>query len=1481
MKPSCVTRLFKTIGCLSIFLAAANHVDAQAWTNTALSAAERAAFLVPAMTFSEQVTMLAGASGAYVGNIPPNTRLGIPALNLQDGPAGIGDGVTSVTAFPAPIALAASWDTSLARQYGATMGAEARGKGVGVLLAPMMNTARAYEAGRNFEGYGEDPRLSGSMAAAEIQGIQSQGVVATAKHFVCNDQETQRTLVSADVDERTRQEIYYAPFRASVRAGVGAVMASYNRVNSRYACESEFLNATLKKLWGFNGWVMSDWGATFSTVAGANNGLDMDMYSGGFAGSLITNAVNAGNVPASEISGMALRTLTSMFQAGLFDNPSTGTLSSNVASGADAQFARNAAAEGMVLLQNNDSLLPLNTSTVHSIAVIGSVASVSPISTGAGSAGVVLPYNITPLVGISNRAGAGVSITYTQGDGANVSAAAMAASNADVAIVCVGQQTSEGTDRANLSLPNGQDALVSAIAAANSNTIVVLYSSSATLMPWANQVAAALYAWYPGQENGNALAEVLFGDVNPSGKLPVTIPAAASQVSASTTAQFPGLLGHVSYSEELLMGYRWYDANNATPLFPFGFGLSYTSFGYSNLTVSAVTPSGQVQIGFDLINLGTRAGSEVAELYLGFPAAAAEPPKLLKGFQKIPLSPGQQQHVTFNLNWEDLANWDTTARGWIVTPGTFQVFVGASSRDIRLTGSFAVGSVPSSDLANAALHQAVTVSSTLSTNTPGTAAVDGDTNSVWASASGDPQWIVVDLGLVKDLSRVRLQWNTNFASSYAVQLSTNGTSWTNVYSTNGDAGGVEDILVSGRGRYVRVYGTTEGLPGDGYSLAEFEVYSQPQEPYGGVVWSLPGRVEAENYDTGGESVAYSTTAIENEGGAYRSDDVGIEPTTDTGGGYDVGYLNNGEWLEYTVNVPDPEAIYSINVRVASLDGGGLLRVRLDGTVLGTVQIPNTGGWQTWQTVTLPNVPLAGGTGSKALRLEVLNEGFNINWIELDRVQLCGTNNIALNGTATASSLESSSYPAADAIDGDLTTRWSSAFSDPQWITVDLGTTQDIARVRLNWENASSKSYSIQLSDDNTNWTTAYSTTNGGGSINDLAVSGTGRYVQMYSTQRNTQYGDSLWEFEIYPTPQGETIGAVNPSPGSVFVDPTNGFSFNVYSVTNIPTNQVQVILDGIDVSPLLTFSGSPMNWNVSFGGLLPNHFYSGTISVTDANGDVATARVNEFDTFSQSNFMWEAEDFDFGGGNYIENPVPTPAPATNSYFMEAIPAIVGTDLTTPNNVSGETFAYRNDSCGTQVAADFLRQKYVAAGVPDYNVGWWYTGAWLNYTRSFPTNKFYIYGRLAGGNGAYTITNSLVTSGLGTPSQTTQLLGTFSGSGTDWQGWQWIPLLDTNGQPVAVTLGGVQTFKMTSGNSANANFYMLVPAPTPMNITARVSGSNVTVSFPTQSGVSYMVVYKDTLEDPYWKLLETVNGDGTVKSVTDASGKTQRFYRVVM
>ena len=1155
---SALNRIVRGLCGVAFVLGSACPVEAQTWTDTSLSAQQRADALVSALSLDEKIALVHGTGGSYVGNIPANSRVGIPAMGFEDGPAGIGQNVVNVTAFPAPITLAASWDVELARQYGSALGAESHGKGVSVQLAPMMNLARVYQSGRNFEGSGEDPHLTAAMAAAEIQGIQSQGVIACAKHFVCNEQETNRGQGSSDVDERTLHEIYYPPFLASVEAGVGTFMAAYNRLNARFACESEVINAVLKKQWGFAGIVMSDWNAGFSTVAGANNGLDLEMPVGDRFGDTLKSDVQAGVVPEADLNGMARRILVTMFQFGLYDHAATGNLGSNVMSAAHEQLAQDVAAQGTVLLKNRGGLLPLNPAAIDSIAVVGTSGSIEPISIGGGSATVVMPYYVTPLFGMSSRVGAGVTVNYNQGDNGHISEAAQLAATSDVAIVCVGERTSENWDRGTLSLPGDQDALVNAVAAANTNTIVVLYASASTLMPWASNVAAVLVAWYPGQENGRALAAVLCGDVNPSAKLPMTFPSSGAQIPASTTAQFPGVKGRSAYSEGLLMGYRWYDANDVTPLFPFGYGLSYTTFGYSNLVVGAVSTSGQVQISFDLTNTGSRAGAEVAQLYLGFPAAAGEPPKQLKAFQKVTLSAGQGQHVTFNLDWHDLANWDGAARGWIVTPGTFQAMVGGSSRDISLTGSFTVASsIPSSDLANAALHQLATNSSVLATNYPAIAAVDGNTATAWASLASDPQWIRVDLGLTKDLSRVRLLWNTNYARSYVIQVSSNGTAWTDIYSSTNGGGGTEDLLVSGRGRYLRMYGTAQAT-GSGYSLLEFQAYSQPQRPFGGTIRNLPGRVQAEDYDTGGEGVAYYDTATANAGGAYRSDDVGVETNSDIDSGYDVGWIVPGEWLEYTVHAPDPSAIYNIHARVAGNDVGQM-RVRLDGTVLGTVQIPNTGGWQSWQTITVSNVHVAGGANSRALRLEMLTANFNVNWIEFDRLEIGDTNNIALSRSVSCSSVENGSYVATNAIDGDLITRWASAYSDPQWIRVDLGATQDIAHVRLIWENAFARSFTIQLSPDDSTWTTAYMTTNGPGGLQDVGALGHARYVRMHSTQRATGYGNSLWEFEIYSALTPSL--AITPNGGNIILRwPVSTATWDLESIRALAaTNQWEAV----------------------------------------------------------------------------------------------------------------------------------------------------------------------------------------------------------------------------------------------------------------------------------------------------------------------------------
>jgi beta-glucosidase len=675
--------------------------------DTSLPPAERAQRILSAMTFAQELTMVYGGAGSYIGDVGPISAESIPALHLEDGPAGVADGTVQVTVFPAPITIAASWDPTLAQAFAEASGAEQAAKGTNIVLGPMMNMDRVPQAGRNFEGFGEDPVLAAAMAPAIVVGIQSQGLIATAKHYVGNEQETNRMTISSVVDERTLREIYVPPFAASIDAGVGAVMCSYNQVNGTFACEnSATLTQLLKGELGFKGFVMSDWGATHSTVASANAGLDMEMPNSEYFGTPLASAVAAGAVAASRVEDMALRILTSMFAAGLFDRPASGSIAANVQSQAHTDLARSAAAQGTVLLSNGGSLLPLDTTKIHSIAVIGSAADGSPVFQGFGSSMVTATAGslVTPLQGIATRAGPDVTVGFAAGASSPFDDATSLASQSDVAIVVVGVTSSEGSDRATLSLPDPDDALISAIAHANPKTIVVVYAPAQILMPWAEQVPAIVFSFLPGQEEGDALADVLFGDVNPSGKLPMTLANAATDYPAKTGAQFPGVGGVVMYSEGFLMGYRWFDANGIAPLFPFGHGLSYTTFGYANLAISpkVTSPSGNVDVSLDVTNTGQRAGAEVVQFYLGLPPGASEPPLQLKGFQKVLLAPGATQHVTFSIDSTALSFWSAGRQGAVAYPGTYGVAVGSSSRDLRLQGSFEVEGGPLSGT----VHQA-------------------------------------------------------------------------------------------------------------------------------------------------------------------------------------------------------------------------------------------------------------------------------------------------------------------------------------------------------------------------------------------------------------------------------------------------------------------------------------------------------------------------------------------------------------------------------------------------------------------------------------------------------------------------------------------------------------------------------------------------------------------------------------------------------
>jgi beta-glucosidase len=628
------------------------------------------------------------------GNVPGIARLGIPAIRLQDGPAGVGGGAGLVTAFPAPITLAATWDVDLAKKYGAAQGLEHAGKGVNVQLGPMMNIHRVPNAGRNFEGFGEDPFLASRMAEAVVRGIQSQGVIATAKHYIDNDHETERGSISIVIDDRTQHEIYLPPFKASVQAGVGAVMCSYNRVNGTYACENgRTQNGWLKGELGFKGFIMSDWGGTHSTVASAIGGLDMEMPGSQFFGAALASAVTAETVPQSRIDDMVARILTSMFQAGLFDRQPTGSLGAKVTSDTAVEIARAAGAEGMVLLKNTGGVLPLDTQSIKSIAVIGDAASSSPISQGGGSSYVREPYVVTARQGIVNRAGTGITVQYSA---SSVATATAAAQTSDVAVVVVGTNSGEGEDRTTIALSAGDDALVSAIVAANPRTVVVVYAPSQVLLPWAGDVPAILFGFLPGQEEGNALASVLFGDVNPCGKLPFTIASTVSDYPANTSAQFPGDGGTAQYSEGFLVGYRHFDANKIAPLFAFGHGLSYSAFTYANLTVTpaAIGASESVSVEADITNTSDAAGTEVVQLYVGQPPETSEPPAQLAGFVKAKIAAKATQRVTFDVPARAYSFWSAGIGQWITYPGSYAIALGSSSRDIRLKGAFDLSGGP-------------------------------------------------------------------------------------------------------------------------------------------------------------------------------------------------------------------------------------------------------------------------------------------------------------------------------------------------------------------------------------------------------------------------------------------------------------------------------------------------------------------------------------------------------------------------------------------------------------------------------------------------------------------------------------------------------------------------------------------------------------------------------------------------------------------
>jgi beta-glucosidase len=698
------------------------------WMNSSLSPDVRAEMLLHAMSLADKIAMvhqqypLDYRYGA-AGWIPANPTLCIPDLVLNDAGQGVGDGQTATTAFPAPIAQAASWDPSLQYDFGAAVGREAWEKGIDVWLAPGIETDRVPMNGRNWEYGSEDPYLAGQAAAAIVRGVQSEHVIATIKHYITNSQETNRMTVSSDIDMRTLEEIYEPQYEAAIQQGhAGAVMCSYNRINSVYSCENPVTLGILDKQFGFQGFVMSDWGATHSTVASAKAGLDMEMNvtPGTYYGSALQSAVQSGQVPMSTLDDMVLRILRTMFQVGIFDHPPAAqpqAYSAPVSTPAHVALARQISEEGTVLLKNQDDILPIS-GQGRTIAVIGPDAGQAGAENeynGQGSGHIpeigVTPAVVSPQQAITQRAGAdGDTVLYA--DGTSMADAVAAAKAASVALVFVGDSESEGTDRQNLTLTGGtctlagctpqevdQNALVEQVAAANPNTVVVLTTGGPVEMPWLSQIKGLFEAWYPGQEDGNAIAALLFGDVDPSGRLTETFPVALKDIPTSTPAQWPGVTEsgdsvgpHAKYSEGLLVGYRWYDAKHITPLFPFGFGLDYTTFNYSAMQLRAGGPGGHLAtVSFAVTNAGKMKGADVPQLYVGDPASTGEPPWQLKGFQRVTLAPGDSTDVTLPLDARALSWWNVRTNSWTVSPGCYTIALGHNERDLVDRAVLAVG----------------------------------------------------------------------------------------------------------------------------------------------------------------------------------------------------------------------------------------------------------------------------------------------------------------------------------------------------------------------------------------------------------------------------------------------------------------------------------------------------------------------------------------------------------------------------------------------------------------------------------------------------------------------------------------------------------------------------------------------------------------------------------------------------------------------
>ena len=691
-----------------------------AWCDTRLSPDARAELLLAELTEDERIGLLggdefsgvAGGEGTHTGTSNGVPRVDLPTVYFTDGPVGVRSG--QATPMPVPMGLAATFDTRLARLHGATIGAEATAKGNDVIFAPTVNILRTPLWGRAFETFGEDPYLSGRIGVGWSRGAHASGQIVNVKHYAANNQEGageqadesrpgqpvgppstegSRFTVNVVVDERTLREIYLPQFETVVKeAKVGSVMCAYPRVNGAYACENNFLlQKVLRQEWGFKGFVLADYGAAHTAAPSLNNGLDFEPWPAlAYNPTSVRAATTTGQADFERVNEHVRAILRTLFAYGFFDRAAYVYDDDQIDKKKHLRAAQRVEEAAITLLRNKRRVLPLRRRKLKSIALIGRMA--EEFTTGGGSANVRPFTFVTPRAAIEKRAGKRVKVHFD--DGSDPERAAALAKESDVAIVFAADYQTEFVDRRCISLQcppwNGdQDALIETIAGANRRTVVVLETGGPVLTPWRGTVAAIVEAWYPGAGGGPAIARVLFGDVDPGGRLPATFPQTEEHYPYHGDPEaYPGVAEEVKYKEGVLVGYRWFDAKGHRPAYPFGFGRSYTRFRYGPLRVRGR------RVSFTVTNVGRRRGIEVPQLYLGLPSPAAgvvQPPRQLKGFRKLRLRPGRRARVTFRVRTRDLSYWHEGAQAWRVAPGCYRIMVGRSSRHVVRRARRALG----------------------------------------------------------------------------------------------------------------------------------------------------------------------------------------------------------------------------------------------------------------------------------------------------------------------------------------------------------------------------------------------------------------------------------------------------------------------------------------------------------------------------------------------------------------------------------------------------------------------------------------------------------------------------------------------------------------------------------------------------------------------------------------------------------------------